>query len=957
MGVPQSSAGPPAPSASQSEFLGRRTALRRLRAAAADAREGVPSLLVLQGMPGVGKTTLLRHFLAESTDFSSMTASAVAEERNQPFALLDRLTARVDQSAGVSRSPGPTSRAPADRTPLNAGADILRLIDDERRHGPLAVIVDDADWADPMSVRSLAFALRRLWRDRVLTLIAVRNWPPDWDESAVQALEGVQPFSRLTLGGFSGADIARMAVAVRGRPLSSDACERLLTRTQGHPLYVRTLLAELPPSWEDGPVDAFPMPADLSAAVLRQVTALPSTGRQLVEALSVLDGATPLRLLASVAGVRDAASALDGPVRAGLLDRPADPVDPAGPVAFRHALQREAVRLSLAPALRRRLHLAAAGVLDPQAALVHQVAAADGPDPALAERLRELSVREAGESRLVAAATHLLWAAQVAGADQEGEEFLFRAVRLLFWAGMDAELLRHRAEVLESRPSPLRDESRALLEFALGRPVRARPLLIRARNGLPPDARAGDQVAIDTELAAVGALIGDGAETERTARAALDAAAALPVLPPGRPRPDAYGTGMPPGLTGTAGGFAAYGRALTSGAAAGLTTLAFLPERPDEVPEEELPGLVYRGILRGAAGRFAECEADLTTAIARARPDSVRILGLSSRIHLCICHFMSGNWARAARDAEIGLTMVEARGRSYDRALLYSLASTLAAAQGEWRNAERDLDRGVEEARGLDYEGPYFHLSVARAALARCRGDHDSALDALRRVTTGSAYAERSRLFSAWWQPLHVEALVNCGRPAEARRALALLIPDPASVDPRNGALTVARAWLGGRIQQAEGDLPGALACYSAVPPPAGDRQDAPLYTALLRQSHGSCLAAAGETEQAVAQLRSAERILAALGAAPFLDRCRADLAALGGTAREDGTALDDLSAREREVARLVGRGHTNREIAAALFLSAKTIEYHLRNVFAKTRVHNRRELRDLVQDAPWEND
>ena len=927
-------------------FVGRHKELGRLRRAAADARAGCPSVQVIEGLPGMGKTALLRHFLGEMDDFTVIAAAAGSGEETRPYALMDRLTTRFLRDEDHARFPALRPVGTGARTPLAVGADILRLLDRRQQYGPLALVLDNADWADPHSLQTLAFALQRLWRERVLTLVAVHSWPPPWEDSARQALEGVEHFKRLTLSGLSRQDVEELTVAVRGRALPTVAAEHLAQRTGGHPLYVRTLLTELPPDWEEGALGDFPMPADLTTAVERQVGMLPVGGRSLVEALAVLNEAASLRNLAEVAGLSDAIPSLKEPIRVGLVEQSS--AGPTGAVSFRHALQREAVYQSLSPERRRRLHARAAAVLDPRASLMHRVAVAEGAAPALAEELCQVSIDEARQGRLATAATWLRWAAHVAGDEPERLRMLVGAARLSFWAGQDSEALRHHDEITASAPSALRDEALAFAEFARGRPTHAYQLMKSARGMLSQSGDAAQRAAVVTELAAVCALLAKGSETEEAADEALAVLASGPAVEGDRDEP--WAAGIPPGLVGSARCLRAFGHALRVSVTEGLKAFDFLPSRPDDVPEDELAGLLYRGLLRGAGGRFAGAGADLMTATARTPPGGIRILGLGSRIHLALCHFMSGDWAQAARDTEIGLSLVESRGSTYDRAFLYSLTAGLEAVQGRQADAQRHLDRAIDEAQKLDYVGPYFHIALSQALLARCRNDHEGVLIALRNVSALAAFPERSQLFASWWQPFQVEALLDSGRVAEAESAYAELLAD--GVDPQDGLLTVARAWLCGRIREAQGDPRGALASYTSGVAPSADRQDAPLYRGLLEQHLGTCLAGLGQTQQALAHLRTAENTFAALGAVPFLRDCRSHLETLDGAGLAQATVLDGLTMREREVALLVGTGRTNREIADTLYLSVKTIEYHLRNIFTKLKLHSRRELRDRVQEA-----
>ncbi|MFF1768048.1 AAA family ATPase [Streptomyces sp. NPDC058249] len=921
---------------SASPFVGRDRELIRLRRAAQEARDGTPSVIVVHGISGIGKTSLVRTLFRGLPDFTVLAARANQHESHRSYTTLGNLYYR----AGMADQA--VAAAAAHISPLTAGAEFLQALDKLQRTHPIGLVLDNADWADADSLRAIGFALSRLWQDRVLAIVVVQAWPPLWEESVLQTFESMEHLVHVEIPGLSEKEIQQLATAAWGERLNADRLQSLLRRSGGHPLYIRTLLSDLTANWQRTEREEDPVPAGLTAAVLRQVAALPPDSGKVLAALAVIDGAAPVTLLADIADVRDAAGALEAPDRAGFIAW--SPVYSVTQASFRHSVQRDAVYDALSPADRRRLHLRAAAVLSPREALRHRVAATVGAEPQLCEDLKAASLADVAEGHLASAGAHLAWAARVAGDAGERQQLLCGAVRLSFWAGRDGEAARLSTQIAQDEPSALEREALGLLSFADGQLSRARHHLTRSLDELATAGQQGDiVVAVATEQAAACALMGEGAEAEHAANTAIRANQARPE------RVVAPALGVPFGLPASARAFRAYGLALQKGAPRGLQELEYVPASPDEVGEEDFPALVFRGLLRSVLGQFAGAEADLTTTSTRVGPYGVRVLGLGSRVHLALCHFMSGTWEQARRDAEIGLTMVEARGRSFDRASLLSLLATIDAAQGEVERAEQEVAQASREAAQLDYLGAHFHIALAHAVIARARHDHPGVLRALGSVSTGATSTQRTRLFAPWWAPLQVESLIECRQLSEAQRVLNFLELDADAAG--NGLFSVLTAWLEGRLIEERGRPRDAALRYAqGVASPLSE--DAPLFRALLEQAFGKCLHHLGKAEQGLTHLRQAEHLFSRLGALPFLEECRSAISATSGSSGYDVPELAMLSPREREVARLVGLGRTNREIAASLFLSMKTVEYHLRNIFNKMDIANRRELRDWVQQG-----
>ncbi|MFY4722738.1 AAA family ATPase [Streptomyces sp. LaBMicrA B280] len=938
---------------------GRPSESRALCAAADSAREGTAAVVLVQGPPGIGKTALVRQFLAGLSDFTVLDSAATPSAAPSDVDCLSRLLRQA------------TARVPYHSPAAASGPRALRELLDMSAAAPWALFVDDAQWADSPSLTALLEAARE---GGPLCLVLAARHSRGWDEEVLHALHTVTPLTHIGLAELGEAEAAALVSTALGDLADDALTRRLVLRSGGHPLYLRSLLDGHGTARPGGP----PRPALPASVVRRQLKGVPPAGVAALEALAVLGGSATVPTLSAVLGAPDCTSALDPLVHEEFITR-TDAHVPT--LAIRHGVFRDALYDTLPAARRRALHVAAVDAVDERRGLAHRVAAAETVDVRLAADLLETATHELAEGGLLPAARTLLSAASLSHADDHRtDHLLYGAVRLLFWAGADAELARHGPAVRTRRPCPWRDEALGLAEFAAGRLASARRLLDRAQESLR-EAHPGQRAVVRTELALVHAILGQGEATRHHADEALrpappaggarldgpvghrpgtDPDPAVACSAPGGPadaRPPSGGVPdvcaqapyvvVPPGLRQAARALAAYGTALRQGPRAGLDLLADLPEDADLIGEEDLPALTVRGILRLADAQLSSATTDLTMVTARRRSGAARLLGTSASVHLAMCHLLGGDWNRAARDVGAGLD--DEQGRCFDGPALWSLRSVLDAFRGHDPASEASLSQAQLLARALDFGGPQYHTAMARAMRARARGDHRGVVDALQMLAERSAHSERVRIVSTSWLPFLAESLVSCGLADLAGAAMEEL---KSTGDASNPHLRVADAWLHGRTAEAAGAHETALGRYTEAVGLLGPGRDIPLVRGLLEISRGRVAAALGRTGSATAYFDSAEDVFTRLGARPFLSECRAERRACVPE-RGDTAALDHLlTGREREVARLVGLGCTNREIADELTLSVKTIEYHLRSVFVKLGMRSRRELRRRVQEA-----
>ncbi len=925
------------------EGVGRAAELGRLLDVARAARTVTPPPVLITGPAGIGKSELVdrlrRH--VEGPDgpagpdgMTVVRAVAPDVEVSRPGALLERCLAAA-RAAGARPDDVPTG-------PSRPGAAaLLAALEDLADHRPVLLVADDLHRADPESLATLRRLLRRLPPLRVMTVLAGHDRPDDWLEPP-PGDAWPEDTVRLTLRGLTTAEVAELA-----REIDPDVTPwtvaRLREETDGNPMYLRAVLADRDPG--DGDLAGRDLagryrlgrprpPGSLAAGLRRRLAGAPPRAREALEALAVLGEPASVQVLRTLTG-HDSVSEDCAPlVREGLLEAQVDETDEI--LSYRSALVRDAVYGSLPAARRRALHRQAADLTGGTAHWRHLVGSTDGPDAGLADALEKAATTEFEQGALVAAAEYFLWAAARSPDERARAARLTEGVRLLVHAAREGHALAHTAEIEALPDGPARSELLGLLAFARDEVAASRDLLAAARAGIVGGAVPGESVArLDLELAYVHCQLGDG---EAAVRAADDARRQIPEQHRLVPLVHA---------------FLAAGTALTEGPARGLEHLAFLPTSPARATPYELPALTQRGTLNGLLGRLAPGCADLTVVARRRSTPLAHLLGVSAQVHLIWCDYLLGEWDAARRELEVAVEAVTRHGRSFDHATLWSLSSILHAGRGEHDAARADLARARMLAETADFLGPRIHLTLADAAIAQAEGRAGDVAGTLSALTPDELEPERVQLYSGWWLPALVDSHLDTGRLDSAARALAALDRVPSA----GSCLPVARAWLAGRLTAALGDLPGARRAFEAGLALPADGGEPGWYRTRLRHAYGTTLVLAGHRAAGRTALDAAADTFSRLGARPFLERCLADLAdaadpgdlAVGpGPAR--GRWADDLTDREREVTTLVGRGWTNPEIAAELFVSTKTVEYHLRNVYGKLGLRGRRALRDRVQ-------
>ena len=426
-------------------FVGRPVELDELRKCAAKAKGGDPQLVFIEGVPGIGKTSLLAQFATTLSGWRRLVVAGYEDEKRLPFGVLTRLL-----SAG--RLPGSAGARPAEpitSDPIVSGAELLQLLGDLEQSAPVAVVLDDAPWADPQSLRALTFALRRLQVERVLVVLTMRSL------DVTSLPPGLLHYGRnrathIRLTGFTTDEVCELFRQHDQGVLPRRAAERLRVHTAGSPLHLRALFQELPVDELRRTRGPLPAPSSYANLVLAALAGCAEPTRRLLMAAAVLGTHCQVLQAASVGDVADPLQALEEAARTGLVD--AREGADGWVLAFRHPLIRSAVYDDLGPATRSRLHGRAAAIQQ-QRELPHRAAAAAGrTDPILVAELVAQAADAESSASLSVAADLLLTDARVspAGAAQEG--LLLDAVDLLLRAGEPAEAAVF-AEQLSAMPS------------------------------------------------------------------------------------------------------------------------------------------------------------------------------------------------------------------------------------------------------------------------------------------------------------------------------------------------------------------------------------------------------------------------------------------------------------------------------------------------------------------------
>ncbi|WP_086786938.1 helix-turn-helix transcriptional regulator, partial [Streptomyces caniscabiei] len=802
----------------------------------------------------------------------------------------------------------------------------------------LVVIVDDAHWADVESLRAVRSAVRRMTDERVLVLLVARDEalaPNDMSGarerpplSVLRTLEFLDGCRDVTVrpGPLTPEDVRTLAGEVHGVGLDLPAARRLCRHTLGNPRHITQLLTELPrETWHDWEPE-LPAPARCAAAVHHRLGLVGESARRLVEARSVLGDDATLAETAELAGVDDALPALDEARAAGLLTTAVDPGRTQ--TAFSHPLVRAAVLTGIPLTRRAELHHRAAEIVaEPGERLAHRVAATSGPDDALAAELDAYAARRAAAGEWSAVADALVRAGRMSTARAEREDRLLRAVDAMIGAGDVPGATAFVAE-LESFPADiLRDTVLAYLSVMRGRPAEADVFLTHAWGRCDPERHSGLMARICQRrvLHALGRFDGEGLVD--WARRAIELA--------DPDHPSAVESEAVLGL-----GLAMTGRS-DEALAAYDATATKLPGGAQPQRFQLGRGWVDLALDAPEAAR-RRLEAAVPTGF---RMGSTRI-SLWAQGWLARTQFALGAWPEAldtVQRAAVHLAEVEIE---LCRPLAHWTGAQIHALRGDWEAAEHHV--GEAAAGPHHYEIMLVPSCLARAQVAEARGDYERVVEALSPVVRLPQRLSVDEPGFWPWADVYANALVMTSRLDEAD---AFLTPHEDLAAARGRRSALARLGLArGRLTAARGDIDTARTVFDQALAHL-EHLPLPYDRARVNFAYGQTLRRAGKRRDADTVLKNARDAYAALGARTYVERCDRELKAAGLHTTRLAPGMAGLTPQEQAVARVVAAGATNQEAALELFISVKTVQYHLTRIYSKLDIRSRSELAARFRD------
>jgi DNA-binding CsgD family transcriptional regulator len=882
------------------------------------AREGHGGVLVVHGDSGVGKTALLEYALETANDFRVVRTSGAEGELELDYAALQQLCSPL--LALIERLPDPqrdaldvafglsAGQAPS---PFLVGLAVLGLLSEAAEQQPLLCMIDDAQWLDDASGAALAFVARRLLAERIALTFATRD-----------VGSRLLRFPQLRVDPLGRRDARALLESILPARLDESVLERIVAETGGNPLALLELPRGLTPGQLAGGFDlpaALPLSAGIEESFRRRLARLPRDARRLL-------------LLAAAEPVGDPALLWRAAHQLGIPETTTAAVESEGllrldgEVAFRHPLVRSAVYGAAEPSERRVVHRALADATDPQIdpdrRAWHRAQAASVPDEGVAAELEQSAARAQARGGFAAAAAFLERSVALTIDPTRRANRALRAAEAKRTTGaLDSAL--GLAAVAER--GPLDDLQRAQLDVLLGRIAfagnrgnDASPLMLKAASRLE---RVDERLALETYLDALIAALFAG-------RLAVDANAYV-VATAARAAPR---SGEPP----RASELLLDGLALliTDGYASGTAVLkqAISAFRDGDVgPDERLrwswaagasAGLVWDheswDVLTARAEQFARQVGALT----------VLPITLSTRAGVRV---LTGDVAGAG----FLVDQVQVVTDASDNQRLPNAALFVAAFRGEESDARQLIEAVTKDSLARGEGLAVAVASWATAVLCNGLGKYEDAL----RAASEALEDPNDLLYSGWATVELIEAASRTGRTERTKPALEQFVErtDASGTDWALATQARCRAVLSG-VDDAEALYREAIERLL----PTRLRLD----LARARLLYGEWLRRQSRRLDARTELRNAYEMFTDFGMNAFAERARIELQATGEHARKRSVdTLGQLTPQEEQIARLAAQGDTNREIAAQLFISTSTVEYHLRKAFRKLGVKSRTQL------------
>jgi DNA-binding CsgD family transcriptional regulator len=899
------------------QLLGRereREVLGRLLEAARGGRGGV---LVVHGEPGVGKTALLESVIEAGRDFRIDQTIGVEGEMELPYAALQQLCSPIlDLMAGL---PTPQRDALAVAlglsggeapNPFLVGLAALGLLTEAAENRPLLCVIDDAQWLDRASARALVFVARRLLAEKVALVFAARDLG--------DALAGLPELRVLPLGHRDARTLLESALPAR---LDEHVLDRIVVETRGNPLALLELPRGLTTTQLAGGFGlpaVGPMSDSIEESFTRRLANLSADARLLL-------------LVAAADPVGDTALVWRAAQRLGIPESTAETVEAEGllelgaRVVFRHPLVRSAVYRATPPTDRRAVHRALAQATDPDTdpdrRAWHRAQAASMPDEDVATELERSAGRAQARGGLAAVAAFLERAVALTPEPTHRAQRLLAAASAHRDAGaLDAALgllAAVEAGALDELGGARADLLRGQIAVEQRRGGEAGRLLLSAASRLEA---LHPELARETYLEALAGAMSSDVEVVGGAPAVAQAARAAPT-----------GTAPPRTVDVLLDAFAIR---LTEGYAAAAPTFARALELllAANVSTAEVGRRISVSSARNSNIVALEMwDDEALHRLAARQVQAARDAGALAHLEFALSflarsHLLAGDLAAATVTIDEARLIAEATGNP----ALVNAPMILAAFRGHEARASELIEATSDEAAARGWTSNYY----ARAVLYNGLGRHDLARDAAWAAFRPDPIGYGSVLVS--------ELAEAASRTADR----ALLEAAWMWLSERTGA--IGSEWAFGiearvRALLSEGEEAESLYRQSIT---HLERTQVRLELARTHLLYGEWLRRERRRLDARTTLRAALEAFTRMGTEAFASRAERELRATGERARKrTADTLDQLTPQENQIARLAADGHTNREIAAQLFISSSTVEYHLRKAFRKLDVKSRTQL------------
>jgi DNA-binding CsgD family transcriptional regulator/tetratricopeptide (TPR) repeat protein len=889
-------------------------------------RRGESRALVLRGEAGIGKTALLEYLIASASELTVLRTVGVESEMELAYAGLHQLCAPLLDRLG--RLPGPQQQALEIVFGLSTGAapdrflvglGLLSLLSEAADDGPLLCVVDDAQWLDQASALTLAFVARRLLAEPVGILFAAR-----------EPGEELRHFSELEVLGLRNGDARALLGSAVGFVLDARVRDRIIAEMRGNPL----ALIELPRGLSAtqlaggfGLLGAAALTGRIEESFVARLKELPEDARVLLLVAAADPVGDPLLLWRAAERLGISRAAAEGPEANGLLaigER----------VTFRHPLVRSAMYRSAAPGERRAAHLALAEATDreadPDRRAWHLAAAAPGPDEEVASELERSAGRAQARGGLAAAAAFLQRAVELTPEPAQRSERALAAAQVTVQAGaFDAAL-----GLLRTAEAGALDEfQRARIDLLRGQVAFATSFGSDAASLLLAAAKRFESLDLDlareTYLEAWGAAVFAG----RLA----SGGSVVDVMRAARATPRRADPPRPPDLL-----LDGLSLLMTEGqTAAGPTLEATVDAFAHDTISTEA---WLRWGWMATAAAIAMWDFDGWLAIVRRGVQLARDTGALAVLPIllqsqCQCAAWEGEFRTATSliaEADAVAEATESHFAPYAALVLGALRGREAEVSGLIAST---MKSAAAEGQGTGVQFAQWVAGILYNGLGR----YDEALAAAQQASDVI-----TEPMATWALPELIEAATRTGQMARAVEALQRLVAVTSASDSDWGLGIQART----RALVSEGE--DAERSYKEAIERLGRTRLRP-ELARAHLLYGEWLRREGRRVDARAQLRTAYERFTAIGMEAFAERARKELLATGETVRRRSEEVrDELTVQERHVAQLARDGLSNLEIGARLFISPRTVKYHLQKVFTKLDIKSRSELhRVLPSESP----